>query len=167
MLLADFFDYKNQLMHDLLTNEEIVRLLDAEGVDIENAEQLAYSRVFPLEYIPETVQDGHTFICFDVDVSRVNDKTFLTPILYIWVFTHRSKLRLPEGGIRTDALCNEICKAINGSRDYTLGELNLLSCRRYAPMTDFQGKVLAFSGKEFNRQYDGNRQTPANRKRAV
>lgn len=167
MQLADFFDYKNQLMKDLLTNEEIVRLLDVDGVDVSNAEQLAYSRVFPCEYIPETVQDGHTFICFDVDVSRVSDKTFLTPILNIWVFTHRSKLRLPEGGVRIDALCNEICKAINGSRDYTLGELNLFSCRRYAPMTDFQGKAMSFSGKEFNRQYDGSRPVPSNRKRAV
>ena len=27
MQLEEFFDYKNQLMNDLLTNEEIVRLL--------------------------------------------------------------------------------------------------------------------------------------------
>lgn len=167
MYLEDFFDYKNQLMKDLLTNEAIVKLLDVEGVTVENAEELAYSRVFPCEYVPETVQDGHTFICFDVDVMRVSDKTFLSPTLFVWVFTHRSKLRLPEGGVRTDKLCNEICKAIDGSREYGLGELNLYSCRRFAPMTDFQGKVLAFSTKEFNRQYDGSRYTPSNRKRAT
>ena len=31
-------------------------------------------------------------------------------------------------------------------------------------MTDFNGKVLTFTGKEFNRQYDGTRYTPDNRK---
>lgn len=167
MQLEDFFDYKNQLMKDLLTNEAIVNLLDADGITVENAEALAYNRVFPCEYVPETVEDGHTFICFDVDVSRVEGKTFLSPLLYIWVFTHRSKLRLPEGGVRTDKLCNEICKAINGSREYGLGELNLYAVKRFAPMTDFQGKVMMFTAKEFNRVYDANKFVPSNRKRAT
>jgi len=164
MQLDDFFDYKNQLMKDLLTNEKIVDLLDA-GVTLENAQQLAYTRVFPCEYVPETVQDGYTFICFDVDVTRAQNKTYLHPALYIWVFTHRSKLRLPEGGVRTDKLCSEICKAINGSRRYGLGELNLYSCKRYAPMTDFQGKVLTFDVDEFNRQHTYRQDVPSNRKR--
>ena len=171
MQLEEFFDYKNQLMKDILTTPAIVDLLDA-GVagddDItEIKEALAFKRVFPCEYVPETVQDGATFICFDVDVARSTDKTFLSPTLYIWVFTHRSKLRLPEGGVRTDRICNEICKAIDGSREYGLGELNLVACRRFAPMTDFQGKVLTFIAKDFKRQHDYNQKIPTNRKREV
>lgn len=164
MQLQEFFDYKNQLMEDLLTNEDIVRLID-DTVALQNADSLAYTQVFPCEYIPDTVQDGKTYICFDVDVQRAADKTFLSPTLFVWVFTHRSKLRLPEGGVRTDKLCSEICKAINGSRKYGLGELNLYSVKRFAPMTDFQGKVLTFYAKDFNRVYDGKKYTPENRKR--
>jgi hypothetical protein len=163
MQLEEFFDYKNQLMGDILTNEEIVRLINEE-VPISEAGSLAYTQVFPCEYVPETVQDGKTFICFDVDVQRSADKTFLYPTIFVWVFTHRSKLRLPEGGLRTDALCSKICKAINGSRQYGLGELNLYAVKRFAPMTDYQGKVMTFYAKDFNRQYDGNKYTPANRK---
>ena len=164
MQLQEFFDYKNQLMEDLLTNEDIVRLID-DTVALQNADSLAYTHVFPFEYIPDTVQEGKTYICFDVDVQRTADKTFLSPTLFVWVFTHRSKLRLPEGGVRTDKLCSEICKAINGSREYGLGELNLYSVKRFAPMTDFQGKVLTFYAKDFNRVYDGKKYTPENRKR--
>ena len=164
MQLAEFFDYKNQLMEDLLTNEKIVKLLDDE-LPIEDAAHLAYTQVFPCEYVPETVQEGKTFICFDVDVQRVANKTFLSPTLYIWVFTHRSKLRLPEGGVRTDALCEEISKTINGSRKYGLGELSLYAVKRFAPMTEFQGKVMTFSAKDFNRLYDAAKEIPANRKR--
>jgi hypothetical protein len=164
MQLQEFFDYKNQLMEDLLTNEDIVRLID-DTVALQNADSLAYTQVFPCEYVPDTVQDGKTYICFDVDVQRTADKTFLSPTLFVWVFTHRSKLRLPEGGVRTDKLCSEICKAINGSRKYGLGELNLYSVKRFAPMTDFQGKVLTFYAKDFNRVYDGKKYTPENRKR--
>ena len=163
MQLEDFFDYKNQLMKDLLTSESVVRLLD-DSLPTEDGAKLAYTQVFPYEYIPETVEEGKTFICFDVDVLESYNKTFLLPVLYIWVFTHKSKLRLPEGGVRTDKLCSEICKLINGSRYYSLGELNVYSAKRFAPMTDFQGKVLSFRGKEINRFFDGAKPTPDNRK---
>lgn len=164
MQLSDLYDYKNKLMEDLLTNEKIVELLNEE-LPFSEARSLAYKQVFPAEYIPETVHDGSTFICFDVDVQSADSKTFLTPILYVWVFAHRSRLRLPNGGgVRTDALCSEICKAINGSREYGLGELNLYAVKRFAPMTDYNGKVMTFIMKEFNRQYNPNKYTPANRK---
>lgn len=164
MQLQDFFDYKNKLMEDLLTNETIVNLID-EDVRFEDAKSLAYNNIFPYEFVPGTVQDGKTLICFDVDIQRVPNKTFLYPTLFVWVFTHKSLLRLPNGGgVRTDRLCHEICKQINGSREYGLGELNLYSVKRFAPMTDFQGKVITFEMKEFNKQYDGNKYTPANRK---
>ena len=164
MQLSDFFDYKNQLMSDLLTNDEILKLLEDSDV-VMRPEDFPYRRVFPYQFVPETVEEGKTFICFDVDVQRVSEKTYLNPVLYIWVITHKSIMRLPEGGVRVDKICNEICKAINGSREYGLGELNLYSVKRYAPMVDFQGKVLTFTAKEFNRQYDPNKYTPANRKR--
>lgn len=164
MQLQEFFDYKNKLMEDLLTTEEIVQLLD-DGISIEDAKSLAYSRVYPCEYVPDTVEHGNTYICFDVDIQESVNKTFLLPTLHVWVFTHRSKLRLPDGGgIRTDRLCSEICKAINGSREYGLGELNLYSVKRFAPMTDYQGKVMTFHAKDFNRVFDGNKYTPSNRK---
>lgn len=135
MQLQEFFDYKNQLMEDLLTNSEIVRLVN-DTVALENAEALAYTQVFPCEYVPDTVEHGKTYICFDVDILESVNKTYLLPTLYVWVFTHKSLLRLPEGGVRTDKLCSEICNAINGSRMYGLGELNLYSVKRFAPMTD-------------------------------
>lgn len=163
MQLEDFFDYKNQLMKDLLTTESIVKLVNSKKT-LKDASSLAYTQVFPCEYIPETIQSGWTYICFDVDIQGVLNKTILTPILYIWVFTHRSNLRLPEGGVRTDKLCSEICNVINGSRFYGLGELNLYSVKRFAPQTDYQGKLMVFQTREFNRQYTGNKPTPVNRK---
>lgn len=164
MQLSDFYDYKNRLMKDLLTHERIVHLINEE-VPLDHAfEELAYKQVFPYEYIPETATSGHTFICCDVDVQSTPNKTFLVPALYIWIFAHRSRLRLPEGGVRTDALASEICKVINGSRYYSLGQLNIHSVKRFAPMTDYNGKVLTFYAKEFNRQYDGTLPVPSNRK---
>lgn len=163
MQLEEFFDYKNQLMKDILTNPQIVKLLSDKGSPIDAAE-LAYTQVFPYEYIPETVEHGDTFICFDVDIQKTLNKTYLSPTLYVWVFTHKSLLRMSEGGVLTDRLCSEICKTINGSREYGLGELNLYSVKRFAPMTGYQGKCMTFQAVDFNRQFDPNKYIPPNRK---
>lgn len=163
MQLSEFFDYKNKLMEDLLTNEDIVKLLDV-CTDTQSSTGLAYTRVFPYEYVPETIEKAHTYICFDVDVQESINKTFLLPTLYIWVFSHKSMLRLPSGGVRTDKLVSEIAKAINGSHFYGLGELNLYSVKRFAPVTDYQGKVMTFHAKEFNRLAPNTKSIPTNRK---
>lgn len=176
MNLHECYDYKNQLMSDLLTDDKVLELLDA-GVLKQNADQLVYEVVYPYEYIPETVEYGHTFICCDVDVQIPNRRIigdtqlFYTPILYVWVFTHKSKLRLPTGGVRTDELVSAIADRINGSMYYGLGEMQLYSVKRFAPIVDFQGKVMAFTTREFNHTNthtsSGSRPIPSNRKRGV
>lgn len=165
MQLQDMTDYKDRLMRDLLSNEEIVRLLDPDRPeDDTDGLYLAYSQVFPFEYVPETAEYGKTYICFDVDVQKSLNKTFLLPTLYIWVFTHKSKLRLKEGGVRTDRLCAEIASTINGSHYYGLGELDLFAVKRFAPATDFNGKVMTFDLVERNRRNPNTKEVPSNRK---
>lgn len=166
MQLQELFDYKNQLMEDLLTSEPIVALL-SDDIDLEDAKKLAYTQVFPYEYVPETVQDGKTYICVDVDIQKSLNKTYLLPTLFVWVFTHKSRLRLPEGGVRTDKICSLISERINGSMKYGLGELNLYSVKRFAPMTDYQGKVMTFSAKDISKLHNATKEIPTNRKREV
>ncbi len=168
MQLEEFYNYKNQLMDDLLTSENILRLLTDDGTVPEDPGRLMYTQLFPFEYIPDTVEHGQTFICCDVDVQKSINKTFLLPDLYIWVFSHKSKLRLPDGGgVRTDKLASMLAEKLNGSRWYGLGELELFSVRRFAPIADYQGKVLLFQTKEFNRPPNGGRSAPGNRRIGV
>lgn len=164
MQLEEFFDYKNRMIEDLLTSESIVRLLADDCKPIKDVGELVYKQVFPFEYIPETIEHGQTFVCCDVDIQKSVNKTFLIPVVYVWVFSHRSKLKLPEGGIRTDRLCSEIAKVVNGSRYYGLGEMDLYSVKRFAPIADYQGKVMTFHTKEFNRLSPTGKAAPTNRK---
>lgn len=163
MQLEDFFDYKNQLMEDLLTSESVVKLLD-DQIDIGASKSLAYTQVFPYEYVPETIEEAKTFICFDVDITRSLDKAFYLPVIYVWVFAHKSKMRLTEGGVSTDKMVSEISKIINGSRSYGMGTLELYSVKRFAPVADYQGKVMVFNTKEWNNPAPNKRPVPANRK---
>lgn len=166
MQLQELFDYKNRMMYDLLTNKEIVKLIDPTIKNMDEAyERLAYKRVFPYDYIPDTIEDAGTYVCFDVDIQKVMNKTFLNPTIYIWLFTHKSQLRMSEGGVRTDLLCAEIAEAINGSKYYGLGELDLYSVKRYAPISDYQGKIMMFLAKDFNNPAPSKQPIPSNRKK--
>lgn len=164
MLLDEFYDYKNQLMEDILTTESIVRLISEKKEPEMPAFDLAYTQVFPYEYIPETIEHGQTFICFDVDIQKAANQTYLQPVIYIWVFTHKSLMRLPEGGVRTDAIAAELAKKLNGSRMYGLGTMDFFSSKRFAPITDYQGKVLTFHTTDFNTLKPTGQRVPSNRK---
>ena len=163
MQLKDLFDYKNQLMKDLLTNEKIVKLIDR-TITMDKASSLAYKRIFPYEYIPETTSNGDIFVCFDVDVLSVVNKTYLNPTLYLWVFAHRTNLRMPGGGLLVDELCASICEVLNGSRMYGLGELEFAAMKRFTPVTDYQGKCMVFEATEINRFHTPLKSVPVNRK---
>lgn len=165
MQLNELYDYKNRLMGDILTNEKIVHLLDRD-LDMESAERLRYTQVFPYEYIPETIEHGVSFICYDVDIQRALNKTFYLPTLYIWVFTHRSVLHNEEG-IVPDLICAELSEMLNGSRFYGLGELDLYSVKRFSPMIEYQGKVMTFNAEDFNRLSPTGKPIPGNRKKGV
>lgn len=167
MKLEELFDYKNRLMKEFCCDEDIVRLITDKNDNKVPNHALAYSQIFPYEFIPETVDNGQTFICFDVDIAEVINKTFYAPVLYIWIFTHKSKIRLPEGGVRTDLLASKIDSLLNGSRFYGLGELDLKQVGRFSPITDYQGRMLVYLAKDFNRcaiNENNSKSIPSNRK---
>ena len=164
MMLDEFFDYKNKLMELLCKNEDVVRLVtDSSEAPVPNYD-LPYTQIFPYEFIPETVGEGQTFICFDVDITKVYNKTYYMPVLYIWVFTHKSKFRLPDGGVRLDQLASVINEELNGNRLFGLGTLELKSVERFTPILDYNGRVLTFAAKDYNRLYSQAQNVPSNRK---
>lgn len=162
--LDELFDYKNQLIKDLLTSKNIVNLLVDDGKFQGDSKDLVYKAVFPYEYLPDTTEEATTYLCCEVDIEGVFDKTFLHTYIYIWVFTHISLLQLSEGGLRMDKLSSEITKTLNGSRVYGLGTLELHSAKRFAPVSTYQGRVLKFYTKDFNRPAPNRHPIPTNRK---
>lgn len=162
MQLEDIYSYKNQLMTELLNTQSIVELIKDDTVS--DAADLAYTQVFPYEYIPDEAKPAQTFICFDIDMQKPIGKTFFTLTLNVWVFSHRSKLRLPDNSIRTDRLCSEICKKMHNIQKYRVKAFELESVKKFAPAAEYQGKVLSFNAKEFKRVSDIEKKIPGNRK---
>ena len=106
-------------------------------------------------------------MCCDVDVLDVGKRPYYGLALYIWVFAHKSVLRLPKGGVRTDAICANIDQRISGSRLYGMGKLELDYVKRFAPMADYTGKVMRYVATDFYRLNDLKQPVPSNRKAGV
>lgn len=169
MNLEETFDYKNRLMEYACKNEEIVKLVTKnKNASVPN-HTLPYSQMFPCEWVPDTVDNAKTFVCFDVDIASVPNKTFYLPVLYVWVFTHKSNLRAPVelgGGLTVERVCVEIDKMLNGNRFFGLGNLMLSGLKRFTPISGYHGRVIIYSAKDFNRP-SGRIEAPSNRKNGV
>lgn len=165
MALNEFYDYKSKLMEDLVTSEEIVKLVNPE-LNFEDSKSLIYKSFFPFEYVPKTIETADTFICFEVDIQKAIGSLLYLPIIYVWIFTHQDNMRMPDGsGVRTDRLASAVSDLINGSMKYGIGELDLSSVNRFSPAEDFRGRVLTFSTKDYNRPHNPNKVIPSNRRR--
>lgn len=98
MTLKDFYDYKNVLMREICSNPKIVKLVTGLTDPTIPNRDIPYTQVFPYEFIPETTDNANVYICFDVDIEKVPSKTTYVPVIYVWVFAHKSKIKLPTGG---------------------------------------------------------------------
>lgn len=164
MNLEELYDYKNRLMADICKNDEIVRLVTGNPEAAVPNHALPYTQIYPYEMVPETVSVAKTFVCFDVDIPDVQNKTVLTPVIYLWVFTHKSRLRADGGGVLLDKIVMALDKMLNGNRFYSLGTLDLKSVYRFMPADDYRGKVMTFTATDFNRHNGIKRPLPSNRR---
>lgn len=165
MNLEETFSYKNTLMEHICSNEHVVRLITKNDYAAIPNHDLAYTQVFPCEWVPDTIGDSKTYICFDVDIASVPNKTYYLPVMYVWVFTHKSNLRVPKemgGGLTVDRVSVEIDKMLNGNRFYGLGDLKLSALKRFTPITGWHGRVIVYATKDFNRP-SGRIFSPSNR----
>lgn len=165
MVLQELFDYKNLLMKELCGNEAIVCLTTGNDMATVPNHGLPYTQIYPYEFVPETVDDAKTFICFDVDIVSVPNETFYVPVLYVWIFTHKSLMRMKEGGLLLDNISIEIDRMLSGSRFYGMGKLKLDSVNRFVPIQDYQGRVLTYYARDWYRPEQ--KKIPSNRKQGV
>lgn len=163
--LDELFAYKNQMMEDLLSSKEVLKLLASDGRATDDPKSLIYKQVHPYECVPEPTEEATTFLCCEVDIDLVPSKTLLYPMIYVWVFCHSSLLHYPQGGLRIDRLSSEIVRLLNRSRMYGMGALNLHSATRFSPIQQYQGRLLKFYAKDYNHISPSRQKVPVSRKR--
>lgn len=149
MYLEELSKYKIEIMKRLCLNSEIQSLILLSKSQNQGREMM-YKNIFPYAFVPDTVTNSSTFICFDLEVQRVENRTFKDINILFWIFTHQSLMRT-ENGIRTDILANEIDKIMNGNKDLGLGTVDLKKVLRVNPAKDYYGRMLVYRSVDFNR----------------
>ena len=150
--LDELYAYKNTLMELLCSDPAVVALvMGSEEAECPNRD-MPYSHIFPFNYVPEITKEAMVYVCYDVEIRRVPNKTILYPDVYVWAFCHTSLMRLPEGGgVRPDKLICEIHHVLSGSPCLGAGPLELMGLSSVSPIDHHWGKLLHYATVDFNR----------------
>jgi len=152
--LEEFTTYKQTLMQAICTSDKIVNLMKL-STDPQNitGRDMRYKRIFPYNYVPLTIENAQSFICFTVTAPNVKDDLITELCLTVYVFTHQDLMRTDKG-IRTDLLISEIDKLLNGSTRYGLGKVSLKMCDvMQVPSRGYSGLFSVYSVKDFNNTF--------------
>lgn len=150
--LQEITTYKDLMAQAFCTSESIAQLLKLDDQPLVIGKDLMYSRVFPYAHVPNVSEEGRSFICFDIDVPTVKSDTIKTVQISIYVMAHQNIMRLPDGdGMRIDVLASEVDKIMNGSTQYGLGTVELMSMRGFSPITGYYGRELKYRVLDINR----------------
>ena len=144
--------YKNPLAMSFCKSEDVTSLLRIQGDEDMRPQDFMYERVFPYAHVPEASEVGRCFLCFEIDVPSVSSDVIKTVEIKIYVMAHQNLLRLPDGkGLRTDVLSSVVDKMLNGSGEYGVGTVELMSWRSFSPITGYYGRELKYRVKDINR----------------
>lgn len=150
--LTEITAYKSRMMQTFCTSSELTPLLSVEGEEEMTGKALMYSRVFPYAHVPNTVENAKSFVCFKVDALSVKSDVIKTIQITIYCISHQNLLRLPDGrGLRTDVMASLVDKLMNGSSEYGLGTVELISSKEFNPITNYCGRESVYRVKDFNR----------------
>lgn len=123
---------KDRIMSALTNDEDIFHAINSPNIkDFDLSDQLINTHIFPYHQNPNTIKDSITFITIQVQIPRSHDrnKTFVKPILEIWIISHEKNMKInniPKITVnRNDYLSQLIDNKLNGKNDYGLGELKL------------------------------------------
>lgn len=145
-------EWKGIAISRFLGDEDILMALDVTDDEIE--EGLTYKRVFPHLYIPDTVEETSSFINVEVRVPDISSSgVWVYPELIVDVIVHQNKMKLDIPGIsatRADYLSQLIDRELNGSMDFGVGKLVLVSNEPGSVNDKFRFRRLTFEAQDVN-----------------
>lgn len=149
----EVIEYRKKIMDKLCRDEEILKLLGA--LDEEHPEDiLPYSKIYPHEYIPETIKETERLICFDV--SATNDpknNTLKDLTIYFFISCHQDVVPYFENNRsflwydKVVCALEEIFTEKQGI--FGVGKIEFLSNKPYYPQQKFKGRQLQFHVFDF------------------
>lgn len=149
--LEEIPEYKSDLLHAFVDNKNIVTYIGNKSKNIYDSSDLVGINIFPHPYIPDTQTEVLTYITLDIYVPRVRDKIIKDVQIVINIFSHKDMSRY-KGKSRVDLLCIEVDKILNGSQDFGIDSVDLVSVLPYTPNSKHAGKQMIYNVQNLNQR---------------
>jgi len=150
-------EYKRKVMLRLISNDELVKLVDPAGV-AEYADDLLYHNIFPFGRIPDTEQETLVYITVVIQVPSIDKKNDLIRYVdfKIRVYAHEDLMQVKgQSGDRIDLISALIDEMLNESYDFGIGYLHLMSNTEHTLDSKHHFRELIFRTDTLNYKRDG------------
>lgn len=149
--LEEIPEYKTDLLQSFINNDKIVTYIGNKDKEIQDPVDLIGVNVFPFPYVPDTETEVKTYICMDIYVPRVKDMIFKDVQIVLNIFSHK-EMGTYKGKSRVDLINIEVDKILNGSYDFGIDKVDLVSVMPYIPNSKFSGKQIIYNVPNFNQR---------------
>lgn len=146
-------EWKNKAIALVLEQDEIIDLLE---MSEEEADDPMYTRIFPYNHIPQTVEETKVYITFTVTVPKITfNKIWAYPRLTVRVIAHQERMKLNLAGVsatRIDYISKLIVNLLT-KNDFGFGKLKLATNYEDLYNFIFHYRELVFVGEELVDNY--------------
>ena len=146
-------EWKNKAIELVLEQDEIIDLLE---MSEEEADDPMYTRIFPYNHIPQTVEETKVYITFTVTVPKITfNKIWAYPRLTVRVIAHQERMKLNLAGVsatRIDYISKLIVNLLT-KNDFGFGKLKLATNYEDLYNFIFHYRELVFVGEELVDNY--------------
>lgn len=146
-------EWKNKAIELVLGQDEIIDLLQ---MDEEETDDPMYTRIFPYNHIPQTIEETKVYITFTVNVPKITfNKIWAYPRLTVRVIAHQERMKLNLAGVsatRIDYMAKLIVNLLT-KQDFGFGKLQLATNYEDLYNYVFHYRELVFVGEELVDNY--------------
>ena len=146
-------EWKNKAIELVEGQEEIMELLE---MDEDEADDPMYTRIFPYNHIPQTIEETKVYITFTVNIPKITfNKIWAYPRLTVRIIAHQERMKLNMAGVsatRIDYIAKLIVDLLT-KNDFGYGKLHLATNYEDLYNYIFHYRELVFIGEELVDNY--------------
>lgn len=105
---------------------------------------------FSVEYIPATVQEAKTFVCFDMAGHLNKNRTYHDFTIWFFISCHTSAMNIATG-LRFDKIVSELEQIFNDKNVLGLGKGIFTDNVPYSANNNFRGRMLTYKIFDFSK----------------
>lgn len=156
-ILKDIGSCKQKLYTSFINDSDICELLlNKQLYTDDERENLFYNQIFPYLYAEDSQNEALTYLCYEIDIPALNDKTLGRTIknmkMIILAYCHKDIMRYAKNGhcgTRADILADMIEGKLRNSYDFGIGKPELISVTNFFSNNKYYGKQLVYNVPEF------------------